>query len=223
MNKGIILLVIAALAIPAMAGYNLGTVKLSNPYGYGGPYSADVFVDGVKDFDTFCVEFDDTFKPGTTYFATVDDYVLYSPGPDTNGNYTTLTDTAKMLYSAYLNDSLGMGQKVGHYYDIQEAIWQAQGSGIFNIEDADIYAAVNGDFTDLDITGWENVKVMNLWKYRSWEPADKYAYQQCDSSDFQSQLIRVGGGDNITVPAPGAVLLAGFGTSLVGVIRRRTL
>lgn len=200
---------VALLAGPAMADVTVTLGTTGNPDFPYSPYRIKVVndVDGVtgyadgSSFLTFCVE--RTVGIGSNpYSATVDEEIMYFRTTDGQDNplEVALNEATQKIYSAFLNGGGKIADGVGGYFaanDIQQEIWyhQAINTGV----DHGILGVLS------DTTGWEDVKVLNLWGQGQAYNAD---------SDFQSMLIR-------PVPAPGAILLASMGVSVVGWLRRR--
>jgi len=138
-------------------------------------------------FKTFCVEEGKYFSPGSTYWASIDDFILKG-GVD----ITDETDVQK-IYAAYLRSP-----DPGLANDFQKSIWKELGY-INYVHTAPIVTILGLSDTDALIDGWDRVKVLNLWT--SADGAN-------GTSDNQSQLVMT------PVPAPGAFLLGGIGLAV---------
>lgn len=229
MRKVLMALIMSLVATTAFAGRTV-VIANSSP-NEGGYYTAtltDTASSNVEVFKTFCLEYGEHFDPGTSYYATIDDTIKNS-----GATPATLDTVSKQLYAAYLNGSLASSYGTGTsstFSQLQAAFWAIESGDVsklsWSANTVNAYktfsnnlVSVTRDFStntvmgvDLlvslnDVTGYENVKVMNLWSKSN------------NTGAIQSQIYM----DSPAVPAPGAVLLSGLGTVLAGLIRRRTL
>jgi hypothetical protein len=149
-------------------------------------------------FATFCVEWDVTFNHAT-YWATVDDVVKYG------GSSAVPSGQTQKIYAAFVNGGGSIGAFTAN--QIQSEIWFWENGASFVVPSSSFTAQNHGVFASLSeaqYAGWTNVKVLNLWNNAN------------ATGDVQSQLIVV-----TPVPTPGAILLTGVGTTVVGLLRRR--
>lgn len=188
-----LLLVLASLAVLASPLMAADTVKVvsSSPH----PWAPITATWAAGSFKTFCVEWDRQLASGKTYYYTIDDTVMFG------GSQSALAEQTQKIYAAYLKGAL-----VATETDIQHEVWYWEGAPATIGNKS--YGVNSGIFASLnsgDYDGWKNVKVLNLWA----NEAGIYS----PNGDIQSVLVMI--------PAPGAILLAGLGTTLVGLLRRR--
>ena len=191
-----------------------------NPFqqGRGGEFKAVIERSGIPGlpdgtrFSTFCLEKNESIDFGATYYVQLST-ITVGGNPTGNGLvYNELDPRTAWLYNEFRNRTLAgydfSGPQRKHSAgQLQNAIWFLENE-IANLTPHSLAQ----DFVALaEASDWHtrntigNVRVMNL-------------YEDVKLNGFrQDQLCLIN-----VVPAPGAVLLAGLGTTLIGYLRRLT-
>lgn len=194
----------AAVLLIAVPSYGSETIKMLNDSTPG--YSLKILEDGFGGYEagtvltSFCVEKDEYFNPGSSYYAVINTEAVNGgiggPSPD------PIDERSAYLYTQFISGN----PTFQNQEKLQDAIWyieQEGGRSNMYVGLANL-AVSNGDWSGLG-----NVRVLNLYKCY-----DGVNY----SGPAQDQLIAI---TPVPVPVPGAFMLAGLGTFLVGWIRRR--
>ncbi|MHC5060335.1 MAG: hypothetical protein ACYTFK_04530 [Planctomycetota bacterium] len=151
-------------------------------------------------FNTYCMEYNEYFRPGSIYYADV------STSAQRGGEEVEdpLDERTAYLYTNYLNGQYDAVSEM----DIQEAIWYIEGEGGSNNS---LVAEATAAVADGLWSGIGNIRVLNLWRFYDSE-SNTY------SGWAQDQLVAIS-----VIPAPGAILLGSVGTVFVGWLRRRKI
>lgn len=180
----------------------------------------------VPSFQTFCVELSDNFYSGSQVWVS-EAFLDGTPGSHSYSSYTS-SGVDLNPRTAYLYTEFAKGTLDGYIYDpeegraesaaaLQEAIWYLQsqpytkwtseGEIIYAFDPENLSEDAQYFVTLAENSGWEtigNVRVMQMYNLNAADPL---------ISSRQDMLV--------IVPTPGAILLAGIGTTLIGMLRRR--
>lgn len=219
MRRVFIIAICALLAVPAVADLT-GRITVTDGPGNGdaGAFTAKVapgtavgIYEPGDTFLTFCIENNEYFNPGGTYYVAINTMAV--AGGSGGGSPDPLSPISAALYNQWLG---GNTSDVARATQYQLAIWQQEGEAVYGTQwtKGDGTTALHADYQAISqatinalIAGVGNpgsignVRVMNLWA-------------NADGTGAKQDML-------VTVPVPAAVLLGFLGLSAAGIRLRR--